>query len=801
MRMVLVVACVVALMSTVASASAGDNRVDAGQPIAPAATAFSPADVRLLAAPAPFSNPFLTARDAHASYLLEIDSNRLLARFRSEAGLEPKAPGYDGWEKDTIGGHTLGHYLTACAKMYAGTGDDRFKARVDSIVAELAECQRKNTEAGLPGYVAAIPGGKKALAEVAKGDIRSKGFDLNGIWVPWYTLHKEMAGLRDAHAYCESKQALEVWRGLADYSLSIVGSLTPDQLRRMLRCEHGGMNELAADLFALTGEQKYLDLAHRFNDHQVLDPLADQKDILPGLHSNTQIPKVIGAARQYELSGDPRMGDAAKFFWSTMTSHHSYVTGGNSMNEYLGPRDVLAARLEGNTTETCNTYNMLKLSLHVHAWSADSGVMDYYERALYNHILASKDPSGPGVCYFLPLRPGAAKQFQRPFEDFTCCVGSGMENHASYGDAIYSHHDAPDIAGEKALLVNLFIASEVDWKSGGVRLRQETAFPDEDSTTLRLTCDKPAEFSLKVRCPAWLAGAPVIEVNQKAIPVARAKAGSYATIKRTWATGDVVKIRLPMELRVAPAPDDPDRIAILYGPVVLAGDMGKGETDIATTPHVVMELANVGDWVKRAPPTSLAFRTSQAVRPADLDLIPLYRVGAQHYTVYWKRLSPAQWTIRQAEIERVEAAKRALAARTVDFFQPGEMQPERDHGFDGVFTNAGEHKGRRWRDADVRGWFAFTMKVPEGAGATLVCTYWGSDTGGREFDVLVDGAVIATQTLDSNKPDEFFDVEYPLSAQMLAGKKEIRVKLAGKPDKRTGGLFGCRVVRAGEHRP
>lgn len=770
------------------------------QPPLPRVVHFSTADVRLLPAPSPHVNPFLAAQDSHAAYLLELDPDRFLSRFRTEAGLEPKAPGYDGWERDTIGGHSLGHYLTACAKMFAATGDSRFKQRVDYIVDELSVCQQANTRGGLSGYVAAIPGGKKAFAEVAAGDIRSKGFDLNGIWVPWYTLHKQMAGLRDAHHFCANDQALDVWRGLADFSISVVGSLTPEQLNRMLRCEHGGMNELAADLYSITREPKYLDLARRFNDLQVIDPLADGRDILPGLHSNTQIPKLIGAARQYELTGDERLASAARFFWSTMTSHHSYVTGGNSMNEYLGPPRTLAARLEGNTTETCNTYNMLKLSLHLHSWSGDAAIMDFYERALYNHILASKDPSGPGVCYFLPLRPGSRKPFQRPFDDFTCCVGSGMENHASYGDAIYSRRPVSDAHPNPAIFVNLFIASEVQWRETGISLRQETAFPAEKTTSLRITVEAPTRFSLCIRHPVWAPGTPEVSINDQPIPIVNSQPSSYITIDREWNADDVVRVRLPMELRAEAAPDDPDRLAILHGPIVLAGDLGNAETDVTTTPHLVSDATAPDSWLT---PTSTPqhFRTANAVRPSDINLLPLFQVADQHYIVYWKRLSPAKWQLRQADIERVEAERREQAARTVDFFQPGEMQPERDHAFDGVFTNAGEHQGRRWRDAGPRGWFAFTMKVPDTGPAVLVCTYWGSDIGEREFDISIDDTVIASQTLDNNQPNRFFDVPYPIPPELTAGKAHVRVKFTGKPGKTTGGLFGCRITRVTDPAP
>lgn len=788
-----------AAQETAASAPK-QEAVAAAQPAiaAPASllTTFTAADVSLLDAPAPFTNPFKTARDAHAQYLLRLDAARLLARFRTDAGLETKVEGYDGWERDTIGGHSLGHYLSACAKMYAGTGDERFKQRVAFIVDELALCQARNGENGFPGYVAAIPGGKKALAEVAAGNIRSKGFDLNGIWVPWYTLHKQMAGLRDAHAFCSNAKALEVWRGLADYCYGIVGGLTDEQLDRMLRCEHGGMNEVAADLWEITREPRYLDLARRFNDRRVLMPLAEGRDILPGLHSNTQIPKLIGAARQYELTGDAALGSAARFFFETVTRHHTYATGGNSMNEYMGPRDVLGARLEGNTTETCNTYNMLKLARHLHEWSGDAAIIDYSERALYNHILASKDPAGDGVCYFTPLRPGSTKPFQRPFEDFTCCVGSGMENHASYADAIYSRSQpAASSHQSPSLLVNLFISSEVRWAQQGLRLVQETGFPDQESTLLRFECKNPVRLALKIRMPGWLAGTPTVEVNGARIEVDTTK-GTYCTIDREWKNGDQVRVSLPMQVTAEATPDDPDRVAFLYGPIVLAGVMEQTETDIRRTPHLVCDAAELTTRITRTDTGRLAFRTNHAARPADLPLMPLYRIGGERYMVYWKRLSESQWALRQGDIERAEAEQRARIARTVDFFQPGEMQPERDHGFDGVFTNAGEHLGRRWRDAGPRGWIAFNLKAPKEGPAVLVCTYWGSDAGGREFDISIDDVVIATQVLDHAKPNEFFDVEYTIPAAVLTGKDQVRVKLSSKPDRMTGGLFGCGILRA-----
>ncbi|MBC8097275.1 MAG: glycoside hydrolase family 127 protein, partial [Akkermansiaceae bacterium] len=418
------------------------------QPVAPPqARTFSAASVRLL------SGPFKQGQDLAAKYLLSLEADRFLAWFRKEAGLVPKATNYGGWEAQGIAGHSLGHYLTGCALAYAATGDPQFLDRVNYIVTELAECQK----AGGTGYIAAIPGGKKAYAEVAAGDIRSKGFDLNGIWVPNYTMHKVFAGLRDAYRLGGNPQALEVSKSLADWFEKTHAGLNEEQMQKILAAEHGGLNETFADLYADTGDERYLKLARRFHHKAILDPLARGEDILPGKHANTQIPKLIGLATLYELTGDRGDRAGAQFFWDRVVHHHSYVTGGHCDGEHFGAADRLNNRLSSNTTETCNVYNMLKLTEHVFGWNPSADAADFYERALLNHIRSSQHPDGR-VIYNLSLKPGFHKEYQSPYDGFTCCVGSGMENHVRYGEGIYFHND-------DNLWVNLFIASEVNWKA------------------------------------------------------------------------------------------------------------------------------------------------------------------------------------------------------------------------------------------------------------------------------------------------------------------------------------------------
>lgn len=436
--------------------------------------------------------PFKQAMELNRSYLLELEPDGLLARFREYAGLAPKAPQYEGWEAMTISGHTLGHYLSACSMMFASTSDERFKEIAHYITDELDVCQAAHGD----GYVSGIPGGKELFEEVSAGNIRSKGFDLNGAWAPLYTLHKLFAGLRDAYHLTDCDKALGVERKLADWLEGILKPMSDEQMQQMMFCEYGGMNEVLADLYADTGEERYLRLAECFWHKLVLDPLSSQEDCLQGIHANTQIPKLIGLAKEYELTNDTKRRKTVEFFWERVVDHHSYVIGGNSFGEYFGAPDGLNDRIGPHTTETCNTYNMLKLTNHLFQWNVSAKEADFYERGLFNHILASQDPVHGGVTYFLSLAMGGHKHFESKFDDFTCCVGTGMENHASYGSGIYFHdHDK--------LYVNQFIASTLAWKDTGVMLKQTTSYPDTDHTTLEIQCDQPAPFMLLIRYPYW----------------------------------------------------------------------------------------------------------------------------------------------------------------------------------------------------------------------------------------------------------------------------------------------------------
>lgn len=760
----------------------------------PQAVAFPLTAVRLL------PGPLKAAQDRDAKWLLSLKADRLLANFRKDAGLKPKAPHYGGWESQGISGHSLGHYLSACAQMYAATGDTRFQEQAGYMVRELKACQVARGD----GRLTAFPEADRIFGELARGEIRSQGFDLNGSWVPWYTVHKLLAGLLDVDEYCPpagrglggrmgtgGREALAVAVTLADWVGEVTKGLNDSQWQRMLACEHGGINESLAELSQRTGQEKYLDLARKFDHKAILDPLGrGEGGILAGKHGNTQIPKIIGAARLYELTGEPRWKTISETFWNTVVHEHTYCMGGHGQSEYFGAPRKLSDRLQANTCETCNTYNMLKLTTHLFAWQPKAEYADFIERAQWNHILASQDPRTGGVCYFVSLQSGGTKAFQSLDQDFTCCVGTGMENHARYGAGAYYHSN-------DSLWVNLYFASEVQWKEKGVVLRQETRFPEESRTTLTLACQQPTPLTLRLRKPWWVKGALSVTVNGKTTRLTP-EADGYIALNRTWKTGDKVVVALPMALYTEPMPDNPKRVAALYGPLVLAGDVGDARKPVPSRIPVFLTEGKPLESALKPTARPLTFESKPAfAQPMPVAFSPFYAVHDRRYSVYFDLFTKDEWKAREAQYRAEEAERKALEARTADVLSIGEMQPERDHQLQGQNTSAGDFAGRKWRHATDGGWFSFVFKTAGDVPQELVLTYWGEDGNNRTFDILIEGAVIATQTLDRNQPGKFFDVAYPVPPELLKGKKTITVKLQAKPGKWAGGLFGARLVKKG----
>lgn len=748
--------------------------------IALKAFGFNLNDIRLLN-----GSPFKHAMDIDASYILSLSPDKLLNRFYKNAGLPPKDSAYGGWESEGLSGHTLGHYLSAASMMYASTGDKRFKRNIDYIVAELVHCQA----ARKTGYVGAIPKEDSIFYKVQRGEIKSGGFDLNGGWSPWYTVHKVMAGLVDAYLYADNLQALFVVKKMADWTGTIVNLLTEEQRQKMLRCEYGGMNDVLANLYSITGEKKYLDLSYKFHDDFVMKPLSEGADPLAGKHSNTNIPKAIGSARQYELTASQRDKAVATNYWQFTTENYTYVNGGNGNYEYMGQPKKLSNELSDANTETCCAYNMLKLTGRLFCWEPTSKLADYFERTLYNDILASQHPKTAMMLYFEPLRMGGKKQYSDSFSTFTCCVGSGMENHSKYAEGIYFQ------GVDGSLYVNLFIPSRLNWKDKKILLTQTTAYPENNTTNFVIQTIRPAAFPLRIRQPWWAKQDGVIKLNGKKIDAEKDSNG-YLVVKRTWRNGDKVEVSFPMALYSESMPDNPNRIAILYGPLVMAGNLGDTMPDpVYGTPVLLTDNRNVAQWVAADNQKPLVFHTKNVGKPFDVTLTPFYQNTDNHYSVYWDYFSNAEWSARQAEYESEKKRQKQIEEHTIDIMRIGEMQPERDHNLQASENSyVSDAFGRAGREARKDGFFSFDIKVQPDVENTLLCTYIGDDKN-RAFGILIDGVKIATQELKGGTPGKFFDVEYPIPAELTKDKTKVVVRIQSVNDKTAGRVFGCRTIR------
>ena len=592
-------------------------------------------------------SPFLNAVNANLAYLKKLEPDRLLHNYREHAGLKPKGEAYGGWEADTIAGHTLGHYLSALSLMYAQTGDAECKRRADYIVDELAACQ----DAAGDGYVAGftrrkdgkIEDGRAIFPELARGEIRAAGFDLNGCWVPFYNWHKLYSGLFEAQTHCGNQKALTVATKLGGFIDAVFAKFSDEQLQQVLNCEHGGIAESMAELYSRTNDQRWLALAIRIRHHKTLDPMFEQRDALMHLHANTQIPKVIGLARIYELTNQPEFATAARFFWQTVTTKYSYVIGGNADRESFQTPNSISKYITEQTCESCNTYNMLKLTRHLFAWDPQSAYFDYYERAHFNHILAQENPRTGMFAYMVPLMSGTHREFSSEFNDFWCCVGSGMESHSKHGDSIYWHND-------DTLFVNLFIPSILEWKEKSARFDLATGYPLDGK--INFTVDsiaKPSKFAISLRIPAWSDG-PSIAVNGKSEPIV--KENGYVVLRRKWKTGDTVSLTLTMKPRIEPTPDDPNMIALLNGPLVLAADLGPSDKPFTGAAPALVGSDLLAALSPKTEPAS--YVTMGTGRPDDLSIAPFYSQWERRTAVYFPRYTDAEWTQHLAAVAAEE---------------------------------------------------------------------------------------------------------------------------------------------------
>jgi uncharacterized protein len=751
------------------------------------------------------AGPFRHAQELNLAYLLAHEVDRLVAPFRREAGLPPKAEPYPNWESMGLDGHSAGHYLTALAQHAVVSDSAECRERLAYMVAELAICQEANGD----GYLGGVPNGAQLWSALAAGEIDVHNFGLNGAWVPWYNLHKTFAGLRDAYLLAGNVQARDLLVRFSDWCLGVTAGLSDAQMQAMLQSEHGGMNEVLADVAAITGEARFLEAARRFSHRAILAPLLLREDRLTGLHANTQIPKVIGFAQLAALTGETDWAEASEYFWETVVRHRTVAIGGNSVREHFHPREDASALIHSREgPESCNTYNMLRLTERLFQRAPTAALADYYEQALFNHILSTQHPEHGGYVYFTPLRPRHYRVYSQPGTCFWCCVGSGMENHGKYGQFIYARE-----AG--TLFVNLFIPSLLNWSEAGIRLRQETGFPLTPGTTLTVSADTPRRFTLALRHPGWARGEGfAVKVNGRDLAPASLP-GEYLRLDREWRDGDRVELNFPMPLALEPLPGSGDHVAVRCGPIVLAARIAEGDlsgliADDSRMGHVApgaylpldaapMLVGTEGDILAALEPVPgrpLHFRAPASIRPDtfdDLVLEPFHGLHDSRYQLYWRRVAPEDYDRVLAALAESEATALALEGRILDAVVPGEQQPEVEHAFAAKGPLQGSQLGRTWRAAED--WFSYRLDPRGGTPEALLLTFWAAEAG-RHFDVLVNGRRVATLRLDGGDPDRFADREIPLpeALRQPGADGRLEVRFEGREGSIAGALYGLRLL-------
>jgi hypothetical protein len=760
---------------------------------------FHLSDVKLL------DSDFKHAQDLDVEYILAHDPDRLLAPYLIGAGLEPKAERYGNWENTGLDGHIGGHYLTALAQMWVATGNPEMLERLNYMLDELERCQKANGN----GYVGGVPGGMEMWDEIKAGNINAGGFSLNGKWVPLYNIHKIFAGLLDAYRIAGIEKAKVMLVDLTDWFYDMLAGLTDEQVQDMLRSEHGGLNEVFADVAAITGDDKYMELARRTSHRAILDPLLKGEDKLNGLHANTQIPKVVGFQEIAAVDGDEQWHGAAQFFWETVVNNRTISIGGNSVREHFHPADDFSSMVESRQgPETCNTYNMLKLSKQLYFYDESLRYIDYYERALYNHILSTQHPEHGGLVYFTTMRPRHYRVYSKPEEAFWCCVGSGIENHGKYGEMIYAHNN-------EDLYVNLFIPSVLSWEEKGLKLTQNTRFPDEETTMLTVSIEESSRFALNIRYPRWVnKGEVQVKINDKKVKV-KSNPGEYVELNRKWENGDRIEVTLPMHIELEQLPDKSDYLSFVYGPVVLGAKTGTNNLDgliaddsrmghiahgklypVDEAPMFITDKPEKDLQPEKLEASALSFSMPGEVYPSqgkELILEPFYRIHDARYEVYFPFTSPSDFAGRQEKMKREEAKRLALEEKTIDYVSPGEQQPESDHNFKAKDTEAGVHLDRHWRHA--RGWFSYDLNDPEKEAEKVRITYAGGDKG-RRFDILVNQKVITTVNLEGSQSESFYSVEYDIPNEIVEeGNGILTIKFEAKPGSIAGGIYGVRLMR------
>ena len=752
--------------------------------------------------------PLKKARDLNIQTLLQYDCDRLLAPYLKEAGLTPKAKTYPNW--DGLDGHVGGHYLTAMAINAAAAGNAECRRRMEYMISELQACadaNNKNHPEWGRGYVGGMPNSERIWSTFKKGDFGV----YFGSWAPFYNLHKMYAGLRDAWVYCGNEQAKTLFLGFCDWAIDLTAGLSDEQMERMLGNEHGGMNEVLADAYAITKDKKYLDVAKRFSHRRLLTPMSQRQDNLDNMHANTQVPKVVGFERISELSGDEVYHRAADFFWDIVTGERSLAFGGNSRREHFPSKEACTDFINDiDGPETCNTNNMLKLTEDMHRRNPEARYADYYELATFNHILSSQHPEHGGYVYFTPARPRHYRNYSAPNEAMWCCVGTGMENHGKYGQFVYTKK-------EDNLFVNLFVASELNWKEKAVVLRQETGFPYSETSKITIAQGK-GQFTLQVRYPGWVKPETFhVKVNGKPVSIVTGPS-SYVAISRQWKKGDVVDITFPMYNSIKYLPNVPQYIALMHGPILLG--MKTGTEDLA---HLVADDSRFGQYAsgKKLPINEAPILINNSIADIANQLLPIdgkplhftlttkmengihneiqpfFEIHDARYMIYWLALSEDSYKGYLDGLAKAEQERQALEARTVDKVQPGEQQPETDHKMETDQSQVGNSNDVFYRDARDGHYFSYLMQTGGQTVLSLRLKYWGvGEWKTHEFDIFVDDVLVKeVNNTGKYRISEFKYETYPVPAELLKDKTQVRVKFVAKPRKQIGEIYEVRLVK------
>lgn len=754
--------------------------------------------------------PLKHARDLNVQVLLKYDCDRMLAPYRKEAGLQPRKPSYPNW--DGLDGHVGGHYLSALA-INAATGNEECRKRMEYMISELQlvlDANNQRPEAWCHNYIGGVPNSAKMWTAFSKGDFGP----YFGTWAPFYNIHKMYAGLRDAWLYCGNEQAKNLFLKFCDWAVDITRDLNDEQMEKMLGNEHGGMNEVLADAYAITGEQKYLDCARRFSHRMLLVPLENGKDCLDNMHANTQIPKVIGYQRIAELAHDVQYHNASEYFWEIVTRQRSLALGGNSRREHFPTKENCIDYINDiDGPESCNTYNMLKLTEDLNRVKPNGMYGDFYETAMFNHILSAQHPQHGGYVYFTSARPRHYRNYSAPNEAMWCCVGTGMEDHGKYGQFVWTH-DKGVKAEDDALYVNLFVASELNWKDRKMVIRQQTAFPYAETSVVEVAKGK-GTFILKVRKPSWCENFTVKGVGFDADSY---EENGFVCMKRKWKKGDQVKISMPMHAYIKPMINVPQYVAIMYGPILLGMKTGTedmrgliaddsrfgqyaGGKKLALDEAPILlpkHLDDIAKNLKPVPGKPLHFKLATHMENTiDGELQPFFEIHDSRYMMYWLALGENDYKAYMQKLADEEKARQALEARTVDKVNPGEQQPETDHRMETDDSNKGNTEGIFFRDAKDGHYFSYLMQTKGETNLSLQLKFWGQDEWRTsEFDIYVNDKLLCSVNNSHRwRTTQFKTVDYVIPSEFVKGKKEIRVKFVAHKGKQVGQIYGVRLVK------